>query len=240
VLFRSVDGSLSLQEKYNRKLGTAVIAYLDDEGMHSGALGKLKHLVTSDVLEVRRMNNDATDRPNHNHFIFCCNSLDLLPIKGERQDSRFVIIEVPPLFDEDKIDWLTKMKPALESEASDFLGTLLSINLRPAYGRLYLPVLETEIKRQHLELPEFNPKELATRVDAMIRTKIIGADDAEIEDGKIKIGKEKFIERLGEGSWSHRRSAIRDLLDQSKNELQALGIQCKVTKRLIWVEGRAA
>jgi Family of unknown function (DUF5906) len=215
-----VDGALAMNEKFNKKLCGAVIAYLDDQAMNPAAMGKAKNLITADAFDMRKMRVDAVDMQNFTHWIFTGNDLSLVPL--EKNDTRFVVIEVPTLFEEEKIAW-PQMREHLQREASDFLGTLLSINMRPPAGRLYLPPLTTDVKRKLLKITEFNPLEFVSRVQAII------GDKAEVH-----FSRSKLVEVLGDGSWSSQKSAIVELLLQVSTQLKAVGIRFEFTKRWIY------
>ena len=57
------------------------------------------------------------------------------------------MIHVPPF---DLVDMIptTKMKELLEKEAPDFMASLLRTEIPPSNDRLFIPTLDTEIKKQ--------------------------------------------------------------------------------------------
>ena len=73
----------------------------------------------------------------------------------EYGDERIVLIEVDSIPETDVIPWEDDedgpgLKSRLEQEASDFLAAVMGHQMPPGTGRLYLPVLETDAKREVL------------------------------------------------------------------------------------------
>ena len=217
-----VDGALALNEKFNKKLAGAVIAYLDDQAMNPAAMGKGKSLITADTLDLRKMRTDSVDAKNFTHWIFTGNSLDVVPV--EKNDTRFVIADVPTLLEEEKIRWADSpgevgLRSRLQHEAPDFLNTLLTLKLPPGTGRLYLPVLMTEVKRKLVDAKEFDKKAFIDRINELI------------PKDSLVIQRQKLADQLGDGPW--KKSGISHHLESVKQELNDLGIVIEFTQRSI-------
>jgi len=171
-----VSGTLAMNEKFNKLLAGAVLAYLDEERISAASAQKVKLYVDADKIELRLMQTDAFMFDNFCHWIACYNFTDGIFV--EDGDERVIMVEVPTLYDEQKLDWKTKMLPALESEKADFLGTLLSTDLPPSGSRLYLPVLSTELKESVMAANRTNTpcdrKELLQRIVEKVKENFRG------------------------------------------------------------------
>jgi hypothetical protein len=141
-----VEGVRMLREQFNKDMAGALLCYLDEEKIESKHGQKVKLYVDSDWISIRMMRTDSFRFQNYSKWIASYQMTDALPI--EYGDQRIVLWEVMSIPDEEKVPWLTDLKPALESEAADFLGTLLTYPLVQSVGRLYLPVLDTPVKEQ--------------------------------------------------------------------------------------------
>jgi hypothetical protein len=137
----------------------------------------------------------------------------------EAGDTRFVIIEVPLLMDDEKIDWTETFQPQLTREAPAFLHTLLKMPTLPGAGRLYLPCLETPLKRKMLETLEFVP--------ALLVEKLVEI----IPKSGLKIERKELLEKLGDGCW--KKSGISTNLKQVRPELADAGIWFEEKQRHI-------
>ena len=141
-----VEGVRTLNEQFNKMLAGAVLVYLDEEKIDSKNAQKVKLYIDADQVSIRMMRTDTFMFDNFTHWIACYNFKDGLPV--EDNDKRIIMVHVPQLLDDEKLDWITVMRPALEAEASDFLGTLLTMEIPPSGGRLHLPILSTPLKAE--------------------------------------------------------------------------------------------
>lgn len=224
-----VEGVRMLNEQFNRMLAGAVLVYLDEERVSKDAAERVKYYVDADYTSIRMMHTDAFMFPNYSHWIASYNFVDALPV--EDGDQRVVMVEVPTLYDEDKIDWRGAMLPALDAERSDFLGSLLSVDLPPSGGRLYLPVLSTALKES---------------VMAAGRTASTGCDRAELAAriaekvgplGRWSGRSADLLDLLGPGSWSSAPNHLRRYVREVADQLHAQGITVNLTQqRLITLE----
>ena len=100
--------------------------------------------------------------PNSTKWIHCANNLSFCPILPG--DTRITVIEVPPLPSGTEIDKF-KLMPALKDEGPAGLYSLFYLELPLVIGRLRIPVLETETKKEtmcsnRLELDVFIEEEM--------------------------------------------------------------------------------
>lgn len=209
-----VEGVRTLNENYNKMLIGAVLVYLDEERVDARAAQKVKLYIDADYISARLMRSDTFMIPNFTHWTAAYNFPDGLPI--EPGDERIILIEVPELLDDEKLDWKEALLPELEKEASDFLGTLLTMELPPSAGRLYLPVLSTEAKQKicgSTEAPTCDRNELLRRVvDVMGTQRRFAGRSAEL------------LRLLGVGSWSASPNHLRRYLKEISDPLREQGI----------------
>jgi hypothetical protein len=213
-----VEGTKALNEKFNKALGGAVLVYLDEEKVSSEAGEKVKKYIEADNIILRLMRTDGFMYPNFSHWVAAYNFANGVPV--EDGDERIIMIEVPTLYDEDKLDWKLKMRPALMAERTDFLGTLMTTELPPSGGRLYLPVLSTALKESVMSGKSgCDLKELLERVVAV--APFTGTSG-------------KLAERLGPGSWTGSLNHLRRYLRKIVPKLFERGIKADLSdERLI-------
>lgn len=111
------------------------------------AESRCREWVTNTFFEVHRKNQTPYPVLNYGRVIQTANSLAYKIVDNE--DSRVIVIELSAI--QDKKNWTTELRPALKSETASFLHTLLAFELpeKGAKGsRLYLPVFDTEAKKQ--------------------------------------------------------------------------------------------
>jgi hypothetical protein len=190
----------SLLTVFNGELDGAILAFIEEvdlSGKASEAYNRLKDWVTGDKISINMKYSTVYSSPSHLHWIQIANERRFCPIfEG---DTRIVVIHVASKPSED-IPW-PKLKTKLEKEAPDFLRTLLDLRLPDGVGRLWLPVLDTEAKRQ--ALAESNPSGLSTQKfdpkaleNAMRR--LLLEDAVGVYKGLVI----ELLKRLGKGSWS--------------------------------------
>jgi hypothetical protein len=216
ILYRRgcVEGVRTLNENFNKMLIGAVLVYLDEERVEARAAQKVKLYIDADYISARLMRSDTFMVPNFTHWTAAYNFPDGLPI--EPGDERIILIEVPELLNDEKLDWKETLLPELEKEASDFLGTLLTMELPPSAGRLYLPVLSTEAKQKicgNADAPSCDRDELLQRVVKVMRTQ----DSFAGKSGE-------FLALLGTGSWTTSPNCLRRYLKEITDPLREHGI----------------
>jgi hypothetical protein len=212
-----LEGTRMLNEQFNKLMAGAVLVYLDEEKVTGKAAQKVKQYIEFGNIPVRMMRTDTFQFPNTSHWIACYNYHDGVPV--EDGDERIIMAQIPVLYDDEKLQWNDEMRPALEDEKSDFLGTVMTMDLPPAATRLYLPVLATDLKRQVMEAdakrdkPSCNLDDLFSRVVEILQAR-------ESFAGRSR----ELQEALGEGSWSASPNHLRRYLRNIEDRLQELGI----------------
>jgi len=215
-----VSGVMALNEKFNKMLAGATLVFLDEEKISAASAQKVKLYVDADRIEMRLMRQDAFMFDNFSHWLASYNFTD--GVYCEDGDERLIFIEVPTLYDEDKLDWKTKMLPALETERADFLGTLMDTELPPSGGRLYLPVLSTELKDKVMQANQVN-----TPCD---RQELLAKVVEKINAMKHFSGPSKdLVALLGSGSWDHSRNHLRRYLREIVPELTKKNIKADLS-----------
>ena len=209
----SVEGVRMLNEQFNKLLAGAVLVYLEEERVNANAVQKIKLYVDSDRVSIRMMRTDTYMLDNFTHWVASYNFPDAVPV--EPGDERVIMVRVPVLMNDEKLDWKETLRPALEAEASDFLGTLLTMELPPSAGRLYLPVLSTELKREVCQSaePTCDRQELIERIAAKLP-----------ELGKFQGRSRDLLAELGDGSWSASPNHFRRYLREIASALAERGI----------------
>jgi hypothetical protein len=122
-----------------------VLAFIEERDISKcpGAYGRLKDLVTSPTLWVRRMQTDAYPIANHLHLVQCANERSACPISFG--DTRIVALHVDlPAHEIPKPILMQKLR----EQAPAFLHALYAAELPKPIGRLRLPVIETTAKQQ--------------------------------------------------------------------------------------------
>lgn len=139
----SADRALTNSNGFNGELAGAVFAIVEEMDINKApnARNRLKEWVTTRSLAIRKMRTDTFHQPNTLHFIQCTNRADHCPVLPG--DSRIVMCHVPK--PKNPIPKPTLLKQ-LEAEASQFLATVMELNLPESPGRLRVPVLETADK----------------------------------------------------------------------------------------------
>lgn len=141
----AADRALTNANDFNGELANAVLAYIEEKDIakSAGAYNKIKDWVTSPSLWIRKMRTDAYQQLNTLHFIQASNERDSLAIKPG--DTRITMIFVPNLDPGEEIP-KTVLIERLKDEAPHFMRTLMDLQLPPMYGRLRLPIVNTENK----------------------------------------------------------------------------------------------
>jgi hypothetical protein len=223
LLFGSgyLEGTRMLNEQFNKAMAGAVLVYLDEEKVADKAAQKVKQYIEFETIPIRMMRTDTFNFTNTSHWIACYNYTDGVPV--EDGDKRIIMIHVPLLYDDEKLKWDEEMKPHLEDEKSDFLGTLMSMDLPPAATRLYLPVLLTDLKRQVMEESAKSDKP-SCDLDALFKRVVEIIESQETFTGQSRA----LQEALGKGSWSaspnHLRRYLRALEDRLRDAHIALDL----------------
>lgn len=133
------------KDSFNGQLESAVLCYIEELDLqkNKGAYERIKNLVTSPRISIRRLYMDAYQAANKTHWIHCANKHQACPIFPG--DTRITMVHVPPLPPGRMIPKPVLME-RLKSEAPHFLNHLLSIDVPPSGSRLRVPVIDTSEK----------------------------------------------------------------------------------------------
>jgi hypothetical protein len=139
------DQALESPAGFNGELENTIFAIVEETDLRKNkvAYGRIKDWVTSKHLPIHRKNKTPYSVPNTLHFCHTSNDYAACPVFSG--DTRVTMIYVPAL---DPIEMVPKkfFLPLLEKEASDFLSSLLSLEIPPSSDRLNVPVIVTEEK----------------------------------------------------------------------------------------------
>jgi len=154
--------ALTTTNDFNGELIGAVLCFIEEVDLshHKVALPRIKDWTMGESIAIRQMRRDAYDQPNTTHWVQVANHREYCPIFGG--DTRITAIEVSDLLDQQEIpkDMLIDF---LREEAPQFLCTLLNLTIPPTAGRLRIPVIETDSKKDAIE---FNKSVLDEFVDS--------------------------------------------------------------------------
>ena len=153
ILFTSgvkkADRALTSEQGYNGELKDVILAVIDEVDINkagSTAYNKLKEWTTGDNISIHAKYKTVQDVKSTLHFVQMANSRSSLPVFPG--DTRITAMYVPPIENEIPRD---KFKTLIRDEAPHFLRTLLDYETQPADGRLMLPVVETQGKKDAIE-----------------------------------------------------------------------------------------
>lgn len=143
----SLNRWLTSERGFNSEAEGAVFGYVEEEnvaGHRDRFKGRMKSIVTDDVLGWEGKGTPAHDGPNRLHVIQCTNDPRYLVI--EEQDTRITTWEMLEIGESDRRD-KAEIMADLEAQAPGFMEALLTMEL-PAFGdgRLAIPALTTELK----------------------------------------------------------------------------------------------
>lgn len=193
------DEALKSKSNFNGELAGAVLCVVEETNLSpTGAGGKtaydrMKAWVTGEDILIHPKNQQPYNLKNTSHWVQMANDKSYVPIFPG--DTRVCMMYVPMLdgVEIPKDDFLLKLK----EEAPAFLRQLLDLKLPPAPGRMRLPVVETESKREAEESSN-------SMVFKFVEEKCYQIDGAYI---KLKDFYTAFSEWLGENSheWNYNR-----------------------------------
>lgn len=136
--------ALTSKNDFNGELAGAVLCVIEEIDLTKdvSTLNRIKEVVTSKKLSIRKMRVDPFMLPNTTHWVHCANSLESVPVFDG--DSRITMCYVPtPKKEIPKAVLLEQLK----AEAPAILRTLLDFELPPITGRLRIPVIDTGQKK---------------------------------------------------------------------------------------------
>lgn len=140
-----VDTALTSSSNFNGELENAVICVIEETDLkrNKTAYNRIKDWVTSPMLSIHRKGQTPYTTRNTTHYIQCSNEYTAGPIFPG--DTRITMVHVGTLNPTEMIP-KKQIIPLLEAEASDFLTSVLSLELPPSNDRLNIPIIETEDK----------------------------------------------------------------------------------------------
>jgi hypothetical protein len=213
----ATDVHRCLTEKFNSDLAGMVLGYIEDKGLDAAAYERLKGWVDAPTISIRAMHCNAFTVPNYGHYVHTANSLSSCPLLPH--DKRVVVIEVDP-FEGDDLAWGEVLSPLLDIEAPAFLATLLSMSFPPSAGRLFLPVLETESKRQLMGMSNQETSVVDALTDAVERF----ANRAGYWTGYAG----QLLAQIGGGPWSANAGTMSQYLSTCIDQLQQRGVTVSI------------
>ncbi|HEY1599917.1 MAG TPA: primase-helicase family protein [Pirellulales bacterium] len=220
-----IEARNSLLTKHNGELDGAILAYVEEvdlSGKASDAYNRLKDWVTGDRISIHAKYATVYSSPSHLHWIQVANNRQFCPIfEG---DTRIVVIEVPAKPSTD-IPWPT-LKAKLQAEAPDFLRTLLDLRLPDGVGRLWLPVLDTQAKREAIiETTDkggaFDPVKLENALRLLLLKEGNGVCKALVSE---------LLALLGDGPWSNDENVFGRQLKLALKDCGERGLTAKFTR----------
>jgi hypothetical protein len=143
------DKALGSHSDFNGELANAVLCVVEEKDISAtkGAENRIKDWVTSKTLLIRKMRTDAYSQPNTTHWVQVANHRKHCPVMPG--DTRITMIHVDRLKSEIP---KSQLEPLLKAEAPHFMRTLMDLELPPVMGRLRLPVVTNDNKRQLEEM----------------------------------------------------------------------------------------
>ena len=139
------DEALKNQQGFNGELANAILCVVEETDLSQvkHAYNRLKAWVTGLMIRLRPMYQPVYMQRNTTHWVHCANSLHEVPLFPG--DTRIVMSWVPQPEVEIPKD---QLKQRLLEEAPSFLRSLLDTRIPAPPGRLRLPVIETDTKKE--------------------------------------------------------------------------------------------
>lgn len=144
--YARADAALISQSGFNAELENAVLCIVEETDLRANksvAYNRIKDWITSLSISIHRKGKTPYMSPNSSHWIQTGNNLEYCPIfEG---DTRITLCYVQ--LHEQTIP-RDELLEKLKKEASDFLAMILKFEIPHSNGRLYVPVIETDDKRE--------------------------------------------------------------------------------------------
>ena len=105
----------------------------------------VKNYIDNPHITIRGIYAKAETERNYTHIIQTANYRHFCPIYPG--DARINMWRVDP-FDGPDLDWTGKLCPLVDQQMPAFLHYLLKLEMPPSAGWLYLPILDTKIRRE--------------------------------------------------------------------------------------------
>lgn len=177
--------ALTNRSDFNGELEGGVLAIIEEEDISGSphAYSRMKDLITTKEVWIRKMRTDSYPQPNTLHFLMFANNQSYCPIIPG--DSRIMVIEVRDLLKDEEIP-KKELLQLLEDEASHFMHTLMNVTLPKAKNRMSLQVVDTYKRRTSMEISR-------TALESFINGSCHHAPGEKILFSKFY---EKFVESL--------------------------------------------
>jgi hypothetical protein len=222
-----VEARNSLLTPYNGELDGAILAYIEEVDLSakgSEAYNRIKELVTADKISIHAKYATVYTSPSHLHWIQVANDRKYCPVFED--DTRIVVVHVAekPATD---IPWPT-LKSRLQTEAPDFLRTLLDLRLPDGVGRLWLPVLDTQAKRDAIgetKNGEATKPFDSSRLESALQLLLL-----QESDGVCTALVSELLNRLGDGPWSKDPNVFGRQLKETLEKAQGRGFDSSVQR----------
>ncbi len=140
------DHALKSVSGFNGELASAVLCVVEETDLsrtNTQVYNLIKDWVTSPTIAIRAMYKQVYSQKNTTHWIQCSNDRSALPVFPG--DTRITMSYVPELTEEIPKERLLSL---LESEAPQFMATIMSLQLPEPEYRLRLPIVVTSSKEQ--------------------------------------------------------------------------------------------
>lgn len=147
--YMRADHALQSSTGFNKELENCVLAFVEETDLsgNNSAANKIKDYVTSLFLSIRAMQTDAYLVKNNTHWIHTSNTAHACPMmKG---DTRIMSMRVQKLYSKIPKD---EFREKLISEGPAFTNLIMSLELPAPNSRLGLPCLETQSKKELMEI----------------------------------------------------------------------------------------
>ena len=139
------DHALTSPSGFNAEIASAVLCVVEETNLKGSneAANRIKDWVTGRTITIRAMRRDAYDITNTTHWIQCANDGNYCPVFPD--DTHIVVcwVDVPDAEIPKSI-----LFGRLEDEREGFLDYVMSIELPPSIGRLGVPCIVSEDKRE--------------------------------------------------------------------------------------------
>ena len=216
------DKALKNESDFNGELNGKVLAVVEetDLGKGKGVYAKMKNWVTADEIGIQFKGKDVCMMPNYTHWVQTANHRDDCPV--EDGDERVVMTEVTRLLPYEEVHKL-KMLEGLKKEAPYFLRTLMDVQFAEPFGRLYLPVLQTEEKTEAMQT--IKTEQPLTKRQKQLAEAILNLKSLW---GKFQGNASDLSDQLGDG-W--KEASVGRLLRKIVDYLNKQGVDVRLSRR---------
>lgn len=192
--YQRSDAALISQAGFNAELEGAIICVVEETDLRKNhmAYNRIKDWVTGRELLIHCKGKTPYHIPNTTHWIQCSNNHQSCPIFPG--DTRITMGYVEPI---DPLELIPKKRliPLLEKEASDFLASILHLELPPSNDRLNIPVIATADKMMLQKLNE-------TPLEQFINDETIPCLGSMISQGEFYVKFQEYLDPEEKRNWS--------------------------------------